>query len=52
MFCSAFSGAVCSGVRNEYNDLKRVIDAAGCLFDEGYYDRSHSMFSFANKITI
>lgn len=51
MFCSTFEEG-CGELRNEYNDLNRVIDAIKCLYEEGYYTRANGLFALANKITI
>lgn len=51
MFCSAFETG-CNPIREEYNDLNRVIDAIKCLYEEGYYVRANQLFTLANKINI
>jgi hypothetical protein len=52
MFCSSFNGGACLGVRDEYNDLNRVIDAIKCNFDETFYSKADELFSLGSKISI
>lgn len=52
IFCEAFNGGSCVGLREEYNDLNRVLDAIGCYFEEGYFERADNLFALAEKIKL